>query len=191
MGDLNANVGFPRDKREEIIVDLLDEYNVTDSSRRFMLQSLCRFGGHVRFTWSRKWGRGIEGTRHYLTPDYFMVQGDGQSKVKGVGFRFPQFLHSDHRAVAADICVGCQGKLKENRCMRQRFPLSLAMGPQDKDTTTFAALAGKCMEPQSKRQKGKDWVSKATWALIVKRVLLLQSGRCNQAAARRMKHEIH
>ena len=48
MGDL---VGFPRDKREEIIVDLLDEYNFTDSSRRFKLRALCRSGGHVRFTW--------------------------------------------------------------------------------------------------------------------------------------------
>ena len=47
------------------------------------------------------------------------------------------------------------------------------------------------MEPKSKRQKGKDWVSKGTWKLITKRVSLLQSGRCNQAAARRMKREIH
>ena len=47
------------------------------------------------------------------------------------------------------------------------------------------------MEPKSKRQKGKDWVSKSTWALIAKRASLLQSGRCNQAAARRMKHDIH
>ena len=64
MGYLNKNVGFLWDKREEIIVDLLDEINITDSSRRFLLQSLSRFGGHVRFTWSRKWGKGIEGMRH-------------------------------------------------------------------------------------------------------------------------------
>ena len=46
------------------------------------------------------------------------------------------------------------------------------------------------MESKSKRQKGKDWVSKGTWALIAKRAVLLQSGRCNQAAARIMKQEI-
>ena len=166
LGDLNANVGFPRDEREETIVDLLDKYNVTDLSRRFMLQAPRRFGGHVRFTWSRKWGRGREGTRHYSTPDYFMVQGDGQSKVKGVGFRFPRFLHSDHRAIVADIRVGSRGKLKEYRRKRQKFPLSLATGPQDEDTTTFTTLAAECMEPKSKRQKGKDWVSKGTWKLI-------------------------
>ena len=75
--------------------------------------------------------------------------------------------------------------------MRQRFPLRLVTGPQDEDTTTFAALAAECMEPKSKRQKGKDWIGEATWALIAKRASLLQSGRCNQAAARRMKQEIH
>ena len=75
--------------------------------------------------------------------------------------------------------------------MRQRFPLSLATCLQDDDTTNFSALAAKCMEPKSKRQKEKDWVSEGTWALIAKRASLLQSGRCNQAVARRMKRKIH
>ncbi len=35
LGDFNINFGYPRDKREEIIVDLLDEINLIDSSRRF------------------------------------------------------------------------------------------------------------------------------------------------------------
>ena len=47
------------------------------------------------------------------------------------------------------------------------------------------------MEPKSKRPKGKDWVSEGTWKLIAKRASLLQSGLCDQAAARRMKRKIH
>jgi hypothetical protein len=69
--------------------------------------------------------------------------------------------------------------------------LTLAVGPRDEDITTFAMLAAECIEPKSKRPKGKDWVSKGTWTLIAKRVSLLQSGRCDQAAARRMKRKIH
>jgi len=64
--------------------------------------------------------------RHYLTPDYFMVQEDGQRKVKGLGYRFPRFLHLDHRAIVEDIRMGSQGRLKEYRRMRHKFPLSLA-----------------------------------------------------------------
>jgi hypothetical protein len=37
MGDLNISFGFPRDEREEVIVDLLDEINLIDTSRRFPL----------------------------------------------------------------------------------------------------------------------------------------------------------
>ena len=85
-----------------------------------------------------------------------MVQEEGQSKVKGVGFRSLRYLHSDHRAIVADTRVGHRGKLKEYRRMRQRFSLSLVTGPQDEDPTTFAAIAAQCMKPKSKRQKGKD-----------------------------------
>ena len=35
LGDLNIDVGFPWDKREEVIVDLLNEINPIDTSCRF------------------------------------------------------------------------------------------------------------------------------------------------------------
>ena len=35
MGDLNVNVGFPQDKWEEVIVDLLDENNRVNMSQGF------------------------------------------------------------------------------------------------------------------------------------------------------------
>ena len=111
--------------------------------------------------------------------------------MKGVGFKTPRYLDSDHRAVVAKVWVGGQRKLREYRRVRQRFPLTLAVGPQDEDTTTFALLAAKCIEPKSKAPKGKDWVREGTWTLIPKQASLLQSGCCNQAAARRMKRKIH
>ena len=38
LGDLNINFGFPRDKQEEVIVDLLDIINLIDTLRRYRLQ---------------------------------------------------------------------------------------------------------------------------------------------------------
>ncbi len=52
------------------------------------------------------------------------------------------------------------------------------------------ALAAKCVDPKPKLKLGKDWIGKATWCLIAKRVSLLQSGRIRQDAVRRMKHKI-
>ena len=36
LGDLNINFSEPRNKQEELIVDLLDDINVVDPSRRFV-----------------------------------------------------------------------------------------------------------------------------------------------------------
>jgi hypothetical protein len=36
LGDLNINFGSPRSKREEIIVDLLDEIGLADISQKFL-----------------------------------------------------------------------------------------------------------------------------------------------------------
>jgi hypothetical protein len=90
-----------------------------------------------------------------------------------VGFRSPRFLHSDHRAVVANIRVGRKGQLKDYRRARQKFLLSLPIGPKDANTTTFDALAAKCVNPKTKRAPGKDWVSEGTWKLIAKRASLL------------------
>jgi hypothetical protein len=35
LGDLNINFGFPRDEREEVIVDILDEIKLIDMPRRY------------------------------------------------------------------------------------------------------------------------------------------------------------
>ncbi len=40
LGDLNINFSDPRNKWEELIVNLLDDINVVDASRRFIPQQL-------------------------------------------------------------------------------------------------------------------------------------------------------
>jgi len=125
LGDFNINFGYPRDEREEIIVDLLDEINLIDSSRRFLLQTPRRASTRARWTWSQK----RRGTRYYTQPDYIMARPGDICQFKGVGFRSPRFLHSDHRAVVANIRVGRKGRLKNYRRACQKFPLSLPIGP--------------------------------------------------------------
>ena len=184
---MNINFGFPRDEREEVIVDLLDEINLVDTSRRFRLRTTKLASTRARWTWSQT----RRGTRHYSQPDYFMARaGDMRANLRGVGFRSPRFLHLDHRAVVANLRVGRTGRLKKYRRERQKFPLSLPLGPQDANTTIFDALAARCVDPKKKRSPGKDWISEGTWKLIAKRASLLRSGKIRQDAARRMKREV-
>jgi hypothetical protein len=70
-----------------------------------------------------KWGN----KRHYLQPDFVIVYAEEVHNLKGVGFLLPQYLHLDHRAIVADIWVGSQGRLKEYRRRRQKFPMTLPL----------------------------------------------------------------
>ena len=54
MGDLNINVGNPRDDREADIVDLLDEINLVDTSRKFTLRRCRQQKARTRWTWRQK-----------------------------------------------------------------------------------------------------------------------------------------
>jgi hypothetical protein len=186
MGDVNANVGFPRDKWEEVIVDLLDELCLVDSSPGFRLQTPCRTATRARWMWSQR----RETTRHYSQPDYILARAEETCKFKGVGFCFLWFLHSDHCAVIAVIRAGGEGRLKTYWRKHQKLPLSLPLGPKDKDTAAFDTLAAKCVNPKPMQKRGKDWMSEATWRLKAKRASLLQSGRIRQDAAWRMKRKI-
>jgi hypothetical protein len=84
MGDLNVNVGFPRDEQEEVIVDLLDKLCVVDLLRRYMLQTPCRTATRARWTWIQKQGA----TRHSLQPDYILAPAGEKGMLTGVGFCF-------------------------------------------------------------------------------------------------------
>jgi hypothetical protein len=186
MGDLNINVGFPSDEREEVIVDLLNELGLVDSSRGYWLQTPRWTTTRARWTWSQKRGK----TRHYSQPDYVLAQAEETGMFTGMGFRFPCFLQSDHRAIVAVVRAGGEGRLKKYRRKRQKLPLSLPLGPKDADTTAFDTLAAECVNLKQTRKQGKDWMTEGTWRLIAKRGSLMQSGCIPQDAAQRMRHEI-
>jgi hypothetical protein len=71
LGDLNINFWYPRDEREEIIVDLLDEINLIDSLRSFRLRTPQQAGTQARWTWSQR----RQGTRYYTQLTSWLVRG--------------------------------------------------------------------------------------------------------------------
>jgi hypothetical protein len=186
MGDLNINVGFPHDEQEEVIVNLLDELCLVDLSRGYRLRTPRRTATRARWTWRQK--RGM--TQHYLQPDYVLARPEEKGMFTSMGFHFPCFLHSNHHAIVAVVRAGGEGRLKKYLHKCQKLLLSLLLGPKDTDTTSFDALAAKCIDPKVTWKQGKDWMSKATWHLIAKRASLQQSGRISQDAAWKMKRKI-
>jgi hypothetical protein len=169
----------PRDKREEQIVDLLNEINLIDMSRRFAPRRPKRLQQRARWTWGQK----REGRTHYSQPDYIMArEGDGR-RFRTVGFRWPRYHDSDHRAVVATIRRGRVGRLKSYQKQQRRLPLQLPPRPHDQMTVAFEMMTAACTDPDPKRRECKDWVSDATWQLIKRRTSHRRAGQLRRHKA--------
>ena len=70
LGDLNINFGEPRDERDMVIHDLIDDINLVDASRRYTPHQPCRQSTRARWTWRQK----RVGEMHYLQPDYILAR---------------------------------------------------------------------------------------------------------------------
>jgi hypothetical protein len=65
LGDLKINFGKPRDERDEVIHDLIDDVNLVNASRRYAPRRPRRQSTRARWTWRQK----REGKLHYSQPD--------------------------------------------------------------------------------------------------------------------------
>jgi hypothetical protein len=158
LGDLNFNFGEPRDERDEVICDLFDDTDLVDASRRYTPCRPRRQSTRVRWTWRQK----REGKMHYSQPDYVMVRERDHRRFRNVGFRWPRYHDSDHRAVVATIKLG-RRRLKEYWRKHQEFPLTLPPVEQQDDLTrAFEALKVTCEEPETTKAHWRDWMSNST-----------------------------
>jgi hypothetical protein len=87
LGDLNINFSDPRDKRDEVIRDLIDNADLVNASRRYTPRRPRRQSTRAWWTWRQK----REGKMHYLQPDYIMVRKRDRRQFRNVGFRWPRY----------------------------------------------------------------------------------------------------
>ena len=162
LGDLNINFGKPRNKRDKVICDLIDNIDLVDASRRHTPCRPRRQLTRARWTWQQK----REGKMHYSQPDYVLVHKRDRRRFRNVGFRWPPYHGSDHRAVVATMKSG-ERQLTAYRKKRQEFPLKLPPVEQQDDLTrAFEALKATCKEPKTTKAHWRDWMSNSTWLLI-------------------------
>jgi hypothetical protein len=110
LGDLNINFGKPRDKWDKIICNLIDDINLVNASRRYTPCRPHRQSTRARWTWRQK----REGKMHYSQPYYVLVRKRDRRQFRKVGFRWPRYHDSNHRAVVATIKSG-ERRLTEYR----------------------------------------------------------------------------
>jgi hypothetical protein len=169
LGDLNIVFRAPQTKWEEIIVDLLNEINLVDMSRKFVQQRGRQQGRGARWTWRQQRG----GQWHQSQPDYCMALDRDTKLFWNVAFQQPRIHDSDHRAVVASISRGRPGQLKRYCRRRQTFPLQLpSVEEQDEQTRPFVELRKSCTEDALTQRKQNNWISEESWRLITHRAML-------------------
>jgi hypothetical protein len=185
IGDLNINFEHPRDARKKDIA-LLDEINLVDSSRKFLLRRCKLQSAKKRWTWRHK----QMGRWHHSQPDYILAREGDIRYVQKVAFRSPQVHDSDHRAVVATLLARRSWQLMTYHRKRQRLLLRLATGPHDELTQQFEGLKLQCENAHPKQRQGNDWISDKTWRLISHRTMLQRTGKLCQTGGQKMQRQI-
>ena len=85
LGDLNINFGEPRDERDEVIRDLINDIDLVNASGRYTPRRPLRQSARARWTWRQK----REGKMYYLQPDYVLVRKWDRRQFWKVGFWWP------------------------------------------------------------------------------------------------------
>ncbi len=128
---------------------------------------------------------------HYLQPDYIFACERDVKQLQNVGFRWPRYHDSDHRAVIGTIRTG-RRQLKEYRRKRQEFPLHLPpIELQDEMTRAFKKMKVACEEPGKTKAHWRYWMSDSTWLLIQQRTSLPRAGQLRRSEGQRMQRTIH
>ena len=102
IGDLNADLEYPRDIQEEVLSSELEERGMRCATWNFLSRRTRRNRG--RWTWRQR-RTNKEGERYWLRskPDYFMMQERDRARVRRCRWILPRHHDSDHRALVAKI----------------------------------------------------------------------------------------
>jgi hypothetical protein len=147
LGDLNINLASPRNERDEMIAEQVqDVMGLIDMSCQFKQCRRARARG--RWTWRmRRGGRWVSSQC-----DYFLGREIGRRRFRSVALRVPCHHDSDHRAIVVKIYSGAEKELKAYQRRFSKFPIRLPRGPQGELETLFEELCLDVAPPP----RGKD-----------------------------------
>ena len=118
LGDLNADLDFPRNRQEEVLAAELEGRGLRCMTNHFVTRRRRRCRG--KWTWRRrnKNGKG-ERAWYRSKPDYFMARDGDRKKFRRCRLVLPPTHNSDHRAMVARL----ESKgVKEYRDGRKQLP---------------------------------------------------------------------
>ena len=97
VGDLNSDLDFPRDRREEILSSAMTAQDLTCASKGYRIRKKRR-RTHGIWTFQRHEDRGGGGRTWIRSkPDYFLIREQDRRKIKRCRWVLPPHHNLDHR----------------------------------------------------------------------------------------------
>jgi hypothetical protein len=161
VGDMNINLEYPQDERDEKVAEQWDFWNLTDISSQFSQRRQNKTRG--RWTWQQKrLGRWVQSQ-----PDYFLPKEGTRRIFQSVALRRPCHHNTDHQAVVVTLFGGSIWRMKAYRRRHQSFLIQLARGgPRTEIESIFEELKKSFKKPPVRKRPANKWISDCTWALI-------------------------
>jgi hypothetical protein len=182
LGDLNANLRYPRDDRAIAVAATVASFGLIDMLGHFRQRKKFRHG----MTWQMRRRERIIMSRC----DYILST--DRRIFSNVTIREPRHYTTDHYMI---LGILLSEPMKAHRSYingRKRYPLHpQKWGPKTKTDALFEDLKGSIQRNPKRDRVWTPWISKETWALVDKKAALKQSTRSSPREDKRLKRQIH
>jgi hypothetical protein len=182
LGDLNANLRYPRDDRAVAVAATVSSFGLIDMLGHFRQQDKFRHG----MPWKMQQRERIIMSRC----DYILST--DRRIFSNVTIREPIHYTTDHYMI---LGILLSEPMKAHRSYingRKRYPLHPhKWGPKTKTDALFEDLKGSIKQNPKRDRVWTPWISKKTWALVDKKEALKKSTRSSPREDKRLTRQIH
>jgi hypothetical protein len=195
IGDLNANLEFPRDRQEEILSTAMGRLGLSCITNHYTV----RGGGpkrrrrtRGRWTWQQKRTNSAGEEYHVRSkPDFFLCGEETRRRFTRIRWSRPPQHNSDHRALIAKLKPGVAGGMKRYRRGLEACPHKLPKyGPWTEAENAVEVLQGTVVKPAPREFKNNQWIRPGTWTLVDQRAGERRAGNLTQAMRRDLSRQI-
>ena len=172
LGDLNADLGDPRDEWARAVATKMAMLGLDDMLQHFRQRRAFR---HHTTWWQQQASETYRSHCNYIL-------GTDRQQFTSVSIRDPSLFSSDHFLVL--------GTISSDTYLhgRRHFPLGLPKwGPRTETDAMFQTLVD-AIPPRmlTEKRARRGWISESTWTLVDKRAAMRQAGHRDQATLHRL-----
>jgi len=189
LGDLNANLEYPRGRQEEVMSSGMKAVGIGCATRHFLTRRTRHAKGP--WTWVQRRTDSV-GQRRRITQklDYALIGDEIRRKVRRCRLVQVPGHDTDHRAIVLKVTTNGEA-VRRYRHKAETFPLTLPIGPRTEGEAMFEEL--QLLQPMVpvRERHTHDWIREGTWIIVDRRAALRKQNKLPRAEGRALTRKIH